>query len=73
MPDLVAAARGRQGRIEGTFHDGRPGGRLVIVYGDGHRYEGEVKDYRLHGKGVLILPDGRREPVEHLDGKRVGR
>jgi hypothetical protein len=55
---------------KGTFKDGKPDGRGVMLYKD-YRYTGTFKDGVEDGQGTLSYPDGRTEIVRYVTGHNV--
>lgn len=59
-------------RYEGEVNaQGKPHGKGVSTWPDGHRYEGEFRDGLPNGQGVYTWPDGRRHEGEFRDGEPV--
>ena len=63
----------RGGEYIGPTRNGRPHGRGVLSWPDGHRYEGEFANGWRTGRGVYTWPDGERYEGRFVDNKRTGR
>lgn len=60
------------GRVEGTFLDGRLHGTARVTWTDGRRMEGEFRHGLASGYGVHVWPDGRRYEGQWRDDRRTG-
>jgi hypothetical protein len=60
-------------RVEGVFHDGRPGAAMVVTYANGNRYEGDFPNGSRDGHGVFTWVNGDRYDGDYLHGARTGQ
>lgn len=62
-----------EGRVEGTYLDGRLEGRARVAWTDGRRLAGTFVSGLMNGQGSFWWPDGRRYDGAWKDDRRSGR